>query len=735
MAAVRIRPLFHALTSGSLFRGYRLLEQIGVGGEGVVWSALDETDGQLYAIKFKDVTDLAEAEAGNIGDEQQLDGLIRLRHAHILPILEYGFESPMRFTVSPYLPGGTLTQKMRVAPLTVEEILRHGTEIASALDYLHSQGIIHRDIKSQNVLLDLRNHCYLADFGLARQISTSTIAFHTGHGTPPYASPEQIQSRVLTRKSDLYSFGILLYEMFTGQLPWNGKKQLSVEQLNSDQELPDPREFNPSLPFILLDILRRATAADPTQRPPSATEIMRAIQVVFNVPTLVLAVGTSTDGWKVSDRDAEGLLKRAFAQWNSTDETFNLGLTKFALVHSKRKQLTLAGYQRFMLSQALIYGYDDSQWWQAVRDPNERLSVSAKLLRRHNEGVTGRIVTHLVNDPTISAMGLPAEITAVLLETGINTDNVFLRREIFEGIQKLTPPRSSWRGASALDADQAKRLGVFALEDSEFGDAAAELIGYLRSAPAVKVLISHRNDERKISALLLVQRVAGSLPAFVPGDLRLRLSAETIIQRLIQEPVSLMGAYVFAFLGAALGLGLQVYLTYNLPDFLDTARMTTSLIQGLIVGTIFGLGIFLTRVIMERFAPSPALARVLTATALGTIVLNTALLIFHVLFLSTPIRGLLVTAACLLIALTFALAGLLRSRLLRMTLTTVSVFAAVVGTWWLHTHYAASLTDLTPFLRYDYAWPLTRVISTALAVALPIGILGNLANLTVAHEK
>ena len=736
-AAPRIHPLFHTLASGSMLRQYRLLEQVGVGGEGVVWSAVDEAQGQLYAIKFNDIQEVAQPRADGMVDTGQLDGLVKLRHAHILPILEYGFEANMRFTVSPYLPGGTLTQKMRVTPLTLEEIIRCGTEIASALDYLHGQAIIHRDLKSQNILLDLHERCYLSDFGLARLVTTSTIAFHTGHGTPPYASPEQIQSRVLTSKSDLYSFGILLYEMFTGQLPWNGRKQLGVEQLTSKQELPDPREFNQSLPFVLVDILRRATSADPTERPISAMEIMRAIARILNIPADALKVGANKSGWMVSYRDADEILQRAFAQWNATDETFNLGLTKFALIHMNSNELNLGSYHRFMLSQSLTYGYHDSQWWQKLRDPRERLAVAARLLRKRTEGITGRIVTHLADDPMITALpnGLPAEMTTGLLETGIKTDNAFLRHQIFEALRLLTQPRSTWRGSSPLDADQAKRLGEFALEDSEFGDTAAELIGHLRSAPAVRVLVNHADNERKIPALLLVQRVAGTLPAFVPGDLRFRLSAETIIQRLIQEPVSLMGAYVLAFLGAALGIGLQVYLTYNLPDFLDTARITTSLIQGLIVGAIFGLGIFLIRVIMERFQSSPAVIRVAAATFFGTIGLNAALLIFHVLFLSTPPRGLLITAACGLIALTFTLGELFRSRLLRMALASLAVLVAVVGTWWIHAQYAASLMDLTPVFRYDYAWTLLRVAFTALGVALPIGILGNLVNLSITEEK
>ncbi len=737
MTAPRLHPLFNALTPGSVFHDYKLLEQIGVGGQGVVWSAVHPIQNQIHAIKFNEVPETDEGEADDLRDERQLERLVKLQHPHILPVLEYGFDAHLRFTVSPYIPGGTLTQKIKLSPLSVDEIVGYGNEIASALDYLHSRGIIHRDLKSANILLDLRQNCYLADFGLARMVTTSTLAFHTGHGTPPYASPEQIQSKPMTTRSDLFSFGILLYEMFTGQLPWNGKKQLGMEQLTSRQELPDPREFNDKLPFVLADILRRVTSSDPEQRPPSAAEVMRVIRRIFNIPEEELTAGKHPDGWGVRDVDVEEMLKRAFVQWKASDETFNLGLTKFALVDLKREKINMDMYKEFLLSQALTYAYHDDQWWLAVRDHRERLAVAARLLRKHNEVIIGRIVTHLAADPKIGNLpsGLPENMTTGLLETGVKTDNAFLRREIFDGLRALTQPKGEWDGSSSLDEQQARRLGVFALEDSEFGDTTAELIGHLRSAAAVRVLLNQPNEERKIAALLLIQRAAGNLPAFVPRDMRWRLSVEWIVQRVLQEPVSLIGAYMLAFLGAALGVGLQVYLTYNLPNFLDTARITTSLEQGLIVGAVFGLGIVLIRVVVERFQASARLPRLLIGAFAGGIGLNVAFLIFHVLFLNTPPGGLLITATCLLIALSFAVGGLFRSRLLRMALSSLTIFAAILGTFWIHVRYAASPAEMTPLFPYDYAWTMPQLVLTALGISLSIGIFGNLVSLSVAGNS
>jgi hypothetical protein len=207
-----------------------------------------------------------------------------------------------------------------------------------------------------------------------------------------------------------------------------------------------------------------------------------------------------------------------------------------------------------------------------------------------------------------------------------------------------------------------------------------------------------------------------------------------IMYRLVQQPVSLIGAYMLAFLGASLGISSQVYLTYRLPDFIDITRISTSLEQGLIIGSIFGLGIFINRVVMERFQASSVFLRIILGTTLGGMVMNVALFIFHVLFLNTPPRGLLITAGSALIALTYSINGLVKSRIIRMVLSIASILIAIIGTWLIHVNAALSSVELTPIFRYDYAWSLSRISTTAFGVAAFMGVLGNLINLTIVDE-
>src|SRR5690606_15522904 len=151
------------------------------------------------------------------------------------------------------------------------------------------------------------------------------------------------------------SFGILLFELFTGQLPWNGKKQLGMEQLHSKQELPDPREVNISLPPRMVDVLRRVTSADPSLRPRSAGEVMRAIYYIFGAPYIPFEP-EKREELDVYKKDVDGLLWQGLSQWKTTEGMYNLGLTRFAMVDQEREGIDNEIFGSFLLAQALTYG-------------------------------------------------------------------------------------------------------------------------------------------------------------------------------------------------------------------------------------------------------------------------------------------------------------------------------------------------------------------------------------------
>ncbi len=269
------RIVLKDLSPKARFLNYELLEQIGAGGEGVVWSGVDLEHNRIVAIKLNELTEFGKQNMRDRMFDKQVDKLLALRHPHILPIYDYGLTKSIHYLVSPYLPGGSLRDLLTARELTIHDTLSFAAEIAAGLDYLHDQNILHRDLKPSNILLDFSGTAYISDFGLARFIPDTTQAVHTGRGTPPYAPPEQLAMKAMTRQSDIFSFGILLFEMFTRQVPWDGEKILGIQQLYSREELPDPCKINSQLPPDLAKVLRRMTEASPASRPGSAGEALQ----------------------------------------------------------------------------------------------------------------------------------------------------------------------------------------------------------------------------------------------------------------------------------------------------------------------------------------------------------------------------------------------------------------------------------------------------------------------------
>ena len=734
------RPLLLSdLRPGTPFRQYRLLEQIGAGGQGVVWSAHDQTEGRIVAVKLNELPTSDQKKAEDQIFERQLSSLVSLRHPYILPMYDYGLSDQLRYMVTPYIPGESLEDRLNARPLTIEQTLRFAAEIASALDYLHAQNVVHRDLKPANILMDFSQNLYVADFGLARVLSFSTQAMHTGRGTPPYASPEQHSMLEITLQSDLYSFGVMLYEMFTRQLPWGGEKILGIQQINSKAEIPDPAEIDPNLPAQLVTVLRQLTAANPVARPASAGDAMQAIYKAFQMAPILLRTQEPAEKISREDDNADRILQDGLTRWAPHKTAVVLSLTKFAYVELQEKKAAAQpahpDTQYFMLQSALAFGYDDDYWWAQVTNPKERLYIASQLIDSENRVMATRVARHLVSDPGIRRLRfrIPEAMTESLLILAFSSSDVLLRQQLIQFLRLYSPASPKWR-AQAFSSEQDLQLARLALDDTDLGNESARLIGQVGSTLALETILKTADADRRMNVLVLIQKTAGRLPATLPRMLRLRVLAEWVIQRLSTQLPGLLLAYLLALTGAALGAGLQVYLTYRLPDFLDQERIGVSVERGIFLGATLALGIFLVKLIVESFPETNTPVRLAAASITGGVTLSLALFIYDTLFLQTVPTGLLLITGCLLWAGGYAAAGLFKPRILKMLISYLVCLVVLAGTWFVHTSLASSPAILSPIYFYEYTWSAVQVLQTVLVVALPMALFPQLADLAPREE-
>ncbi|GAC1400321.1 MAG: hypothetical protein NVSMB49_12320 [Ktedonobacteraceae bacterium] len=246
----------------------RLLQS---GGMSSVYLAYDEYTYTTVAIKVMEVqhTTLSESLEGNdqfaqFRRERRI--MKSLRHDHILPLLAAGRQGSYAYLVMPYVQGGTLRERLERGPLAPEEAFTIFTQLADALSYMHECGILHRDIKPANILLNENGSVYLADFGIAAYIDESAIE-RNGHvmGTPMYMAPELCYGHASVG-SDIYALGILLYQMLTGQVPFEGTDSWGV-CMRQIEELPmQPSQLNPLISCAVEQVILRALEKDVTLR-------------------------------------------------------------------------------------------------------------------------------------------------------------------------------------------------------------------------------------------------------------------------------------------------------------------------------------------------------------------------------------------------------------------------------------------------------------------------------------
>lgn len=257
---------------------YRLTEQLGQGGMATVFKAYHAALDRYVAIK---VLHLAFMEDPSFLARFQREARVvaRLDHPHIVPIYDFAEHEGRPYLVMKFIEGETLKARLERGKLPQSEILRIIETMGAALEYAHQQNVLHRDIKPSNVLVAQDNQLYLTDFGLARMAETgeSSLTADRMVGTPQYMSPEQALSKPdLDARSDIYSFGVMMYEMLVGRVPYNADTPFAIIHDHIYTPLPLPREANPDIPAPVERVLLKALAKDPLDRFASMSRLIEA---------------------------------------------------------------------------------------------------------------------------------------------------------------------------------------------------------------------------------------------------------------------------------------------------------------------------------------------------------------------------------------------------------------------------------------------------------------------------
>jgi branched-chain amino acid transport system substrate-binding protein len=276
---------------------YQIIEQIGEGGMATVYKAYQPGLNRYVAVK---VLPPLHAKQPGFSErfQREAEAIANLNHPNILPVYDSGQEEEYSFIVMRYVEGARTLKEVMQTPLSLSQVADLIGQIASALDYAHRQGVVHRDVKPANVLMD-GDWVLLSDFGLAKMTEASVALTGTGVGigTPAYMSPEQGQGLLVDHRTDIYSLGIILFEMLTGRIPHSAETPVAIIFKRATEPLPLPRQLNPNIPESVEQVILKALAREPGDRFARAGELAAVLKEAVRGVDTVEAPAPVAEEW------------------------------------------------------------------------------------------------------------------------------------------------------------------------------------------------------------------------------------------------------------------------------------------------------------------------------------------------------------------------------------------------------------------------------------------------------
>lgn len=264
---------------GQQFGPYKITEKLGEGGMAVVYKGYQQSLNRYVAIKVLR-QELAQDEEFVARFRREALAVADLDHPNILHVYDAGFVQGMYYIVMAYVDGGSLRDLVSQGPLEPEYALSIASQVADALHHAHQRGIVHRDVKPNNILLSRDGRPLLSDFGIAKALHESTGLTRTGMsiGTPEYMAPEQIQGQKVDARTDIYALGIVLYEMLAGWAPFSSTTPVAALYKQVNEPPPPLRQANISIPAWMEAVVAKALAKSPLDRYQQASDFAEALR-------------------------------------------------------------------------------------------------------------------------------------------------------------------------------------------------------------------------------------------------------------------------------------------------------------------------------------------------------------------------------------------------------------------------------------------------------------------------